>query len=199
MCAAVLAATIFHFGKIDVGWEWQTFWGGFARAGFGFFAGVLAYRLVGSPRTVERPVRKWPALLLVLAPLACLTPATPEQRPFVDLFFTVIVGIPLLMIAQSFAPPRKYRKLFTLGGRLSYAIYILHLPFQVVIERIGWRFPGIYELTPLPGIAILVVAVTLAYLLEKYYDRPVRRWIAAQMRARRSRRAEQEGSKAFAE
>jgi peptidoglycan/LPS O-acetylase OafA/YrhL len=199
MCAAGLAATVFHFGRIDVGWQWQTFWGGFARAGFGFFAGVLAYRLLGSPRTVERPVRHWPVLLLVFAPLTCLTPATPELRPFVDLVFTVILGIPLLMFAQSSAPPVKYRALFATGGRLSYALYIIHLPLQVMMERIGWRFPGIYGLTPLPGIAILVVAVTLAYVLEKYYDRPVRRWIAAQMHARKLGRMEGEAAKVFAE
>jgi peptidoglycan/LPS O-acetylase OafA/YrhL len=183
-CAVALALTVFTFGRIDAGSDWGTFWAGFARAGFGFFAGVLAFRLLGSPRATRRPVSRWSFVILFAIPTACFIPATPELRPFVDLMLAMVLGMPLLWIAQCVAPPPQFNALFTIGGRISYAVYILHQPFREVAERITWRSPVLLDTAPLGGIAILVTVVTLAYLAERFYDRPLRRWIVARLRKR---------------
>src|SRR5690606_12547106 len=149
VCAALLIATIFYYGKIDNGSDWATFWGGFARAGFGFFAGVLAYRLMGCPRTAKRPVTNWSFALLIILPAVCFIPTTPEMRPVLDAVLVVVFGIPLLMVAQSVAPPQPAARYLLTLGRISYAIYILHQPFREIAERITWRSPILLDTAPL--------------------------------------------------
>lgn len=187
-CAVALALTVFHFGYIDVGADWAHWWAGFARAGFGFFAGVLTFRLLGRPTTGNRPVSKWAFVILVSIPIACFIPATPQLRPFLDLTLAIALGMPLLWISQSVAPPKQCHSLFIIGGRISYAIYILHQPFREVAERITWRTPALYEMRPLGGIAILIMVVALSYFAEKYYDRPLRRLVVGMLKQRATRR-----------
>ncbi len=187
-CALALVFTVFHFGYIDAGADWAQWWAGFARAGFGFFAGVLTFRLLGRPTTGRRPESNWAFVLLIAIPIACFIPATPQLRPFVDLTLAAVLGIPGLRIAQGIAPPARYHGLFIVGGRISYAIYILHQPFREVAERISWRTPVLYEVQPLGGVAILVMVVALSYFAEKYYDRPLRRMIVGMLKQREMRR-----------
>lgn len=177
LCAVVLTITIFTFGHIDVGSNMQNFWGGLPRAAFGFFGGVLAFRLVGSPRTSERRPTRWAFVLLIGLPLACLMPATPELRPYLDALLVVGLGIPLLCAAQSVAPPMKYASMFHHAARISYALYILQAPLIVMLRRVEWRYPELPGWAPLPGIAVLVVMLLAAHIAERYYDRPVRRWV----------------------
>lgn len=193
-CGIFLVFTVFHVGTIDVGSHWLNWWGGFARGGFAFFAGVLAYRLLGSPTTARRPVSKWALVLLVTLPIACFIPATAELRPVVDLTLVIVLGIPLLWVAQSVEPPAGYRKLFVVGGRISYAIYILHQPFREVAKRITWRSDILLDTAPLPGILILVTVVSLAYVAERYYDRPLRRFVVAWLK-QRAERASRSGAR----
>jgi|JI7StandDraft_1071085.scaffolds.fasta_scaffold00590_14 peptidoglycan/LPS O-acetylase OafA/YrhL len=186
-CALFLVFTVFYVGTIDVGSHWVNWWAGFARGGFGFFAGVLTFRLLGSPKSARRPESKWALVILVAIPVACFIPATPELRPFIDLTLAVALGMPLLWISQSMSPPAKYHQLFVLGGRMSYAIYILHQPFREVAERITWRSSILIDTAPITGAAILVTVVTLAYFAERYYDRPLRRLVVAHLKRRASR------------
>lgn len=190
-CAAFLAFAVFSYGMIDQGSHWEGWWVGFARGGFGFFAGVLTFRLLGQPKTAARPVSRWAFVILVTIPIACFVPATPQLRPFLDLTLAVLLGIPLLWISQSVAPPTKYHNLFVVGGRISYAIYILHQPFREVAERITWRSSILLDTAPLPGIVILITIVTLAYFAERFYDRPLRRFVVAKLKQRAARKQEQ--------
>jgi peptidoglycan/LPS O-acetylase OafA/YrhL len=186
-CAVALAAMVFTFGRIDAGSDWGTFWAGFARAGFGFFAGVLAYRLVGRPRTAQRRASGWSFVMLAALPLICFIPATAAWRPVVDLTLVVVLGLPLLCAAQGMAPPERLHALFLTGGRISYAVYILHQPFREVAERITWRSPVLIDTAPLGGIAMLVMMLALSWAAERFYDRPVRRWIVERLKRRSMR------------
>lgn len=186
-CALALTVMVLAVGKIDAGSDWATFWAGFARAGFGFFAGVLAYRLVGRPQTAQRRVSGWSFVMLAALPLVCFIPATAEWRPVVDLILVVVLGLPLLCVAQGMAPPVRLHALFLTGGRISYAAYILHQPFREVAERITWRSPILIDTAPLGGIVILVMVMALAWAAERFYDRPVRRWIVARLKRRAMR------------
>lgn len=205
LCAILLAVTVFTFGGIDVGSEWKNFWAGFGRAGFGFFAGVLTFRLLGRPTTTRRPASRWAFVVLVAIPVACFLPATPEFRPFLDLFMAVGLGMPLLYISQSIEPPRQFVRLFIMGGRVSYAIYILHWPFLEAAQRMTWRMPSLTEAAPMIGFAVFVIVLPFAYFAEGLYDRPVRRWIVAKLKQRAASRiaaraaAKPDSGAAFAE
>jgi peptidoglycan/LPS O-acetylase OafA/YrhL len=183
-----LAFAVIQAGVINIGAYWPTWWAGYLRAGFGFFAGVLAYRLLGSPRTARRPESRWSLVLLGAVVLVAFIPASPGLRPFVDIGLVLLLGIPILWLGPSIAPPAKLARLCLIGGRLSYAIYILHFPFLQLMERVTWRFPQIQSLEPLHGILLAAVTVGVAFLAEKYYDRPLRRFIGTKLRERSTRK-----------
>lgn len=185
--AVALAITILNFGRIDVGSDWGTWWGGLARAMFGFFVGVLAFRLAGSPRTANRPKHWFAAPLVVMLPAICFIPATPEWRPFVDIALACGVLLPLLLVCQSIRPTDRFTALFSMGGQISYAVYILHQPVRKIIERLQWKSTIVSDLAPWSGIGVMVLIVTIACLAERYYDRPVRAAIVAWLKARAAR------------
>lgn len=187
--ALCLAATILSFGRIDIGSDWGTWWGGLARAMFGFFVGVLAYRLAGSPHTAHRPKHWFAAPLVVMLPVVCFIPATPGWRPFVDIALACGGLMPMLLICQSIRPSDRFTTLFTVGGQISYAVYILHQPVREVIKRLQWKSTIVADLAPWSGIGIMVFVVTIAFLAERYYDRPVRRALVAWLKARDARAA----------
>ncbi len=183
-----LAASILWFGDINNGSDWNNWWGGLPRATFGFFIGVLAYRLAGSPQNAKRPV-SWTAVpLLLCLPLVCFIPATRELRPFLDIALSCGLMLPMLMICQSIRPPDSFTNLFMIGGRISYAVYILHEPLRVLLVRDEWHSSYAATWAPFSGIAMMVFIVTIAYAAEKYFDRPMRRGFVKMLRARAARR-----------
>ncbi len=195
VAAACLAGTILIFGRIDIGSDWGTWWGGLARAMFGFFVGVLAYRFAGSPRTADRPKHWFAVPLLVMLPAICFIPATPEWRPFVDIALACGVLLPLLLICQSLRPPDRFTALFTIAGQLSYAIYILHQPVREVIKRIQWSSTIVSDVAPWSGMAVMALVVAVAYVAERYYDRPMRSAIVAWLRQRSPKTATERSSR----
>ena len=108
-------------------------------------------------------------MILFAIPFACLLPATQALRPFIDLTLVVGLGMPLLCIAQAVEPPKPFRRLFIMGGRISYAIYILHWPFLEAARRLTWRDPGIAEMAPMLGLLTFVLFLPFAYFAERYY------------------------------
>ncbi|MEQ1610555.1 MAG: acyltransferase family protein [Hyphomonadaceae bacterium] len=79
--AGLLTYNVLTMGAIDGGSQWPSWWAGFGRSGFAFFAGALCYRLVGSPKTADRPKSVWAIPLLLTLPIVCFIPASPEMRP----------------------------------------------------------------------------------------------------------------------
>jgi len=187
--AVVLICTILHFGTISIGSLWSDWWGGLARASFAFFAGVLAFRVVGSPTTVSRP-KHWAAVpLLLLLPVICYIPATREMRPFVDIGMAIFLMFPLLLVCQSIRPGDRVSGLFMLGGQISYAVYILQQPVRELLDRVEYRSTLLSDTAPVGGIAAMLIVALGAYFAEKYYDRPVRRAFVRMIRSRAARRA----------
>jgi peptidoglycan/LPS O-acetylase OafA/YrhL len=189
--AVSLVVAVHAYGQIHIGMDWRHFFGGFARAGFGFFAGVLAFRLVGSPMQAKRPASNWAFVLMVAIPMICLFPVPSDLRIYAELFVVIGLGIPILLISQVIEPPSRYTALFLAGGRISYALYILHVPIAWLFLNQEWRF-DLYGLAPpVPGLLLLALMIVVAWVTEKYYDRPVRRAIVAMIRKSARKRAGQ--------
>lgn len=178
--AVALTVSVLYYDELQTGTTWALFWGGFARAGFGFFAGVLMYRLAGAPR---KPTGKSsPLALLALVPLVVLVfIRVPEDyRIACQLAVAFVVGPTVIYYAQTVQPPRFLWPLFARAGALSYAIYVLHYP---LVQAVRWEeswltgLPGMH--TALLGITILAAAAAFSHVVEQYYDQPVRRMIAA--------------------
>jgi len=187
-CGLVLAWRVLSFGGIDAGSTWETMGTGFARAGFGFFSGVLAFRLLGSPVATKRPSSKWAFAILVAIPVVCFLPVSPMIKPFTELAIA-LCGVAIIFLALTVEPPKQFARLFIRGGQISYAVYILQQPIREIADRIAWRSSILYDMAPLGGIAIMVAVLALGWFAEKYYDRPVRRWIVRQLKIHAASRA----------
>ena len=184
LSAAVLAVSAISYGTIDQGPSWWNFWGGFARAMFGFFAGVLVFRLAGSPKAPPAKRSLWaiPATLVVIG--LCLIPQTDETRPFVQLFIVVVLGLVLVWWGQSMQPPKWVAGAFAKLGAISYAVYMLHYPLYEVMKRANWKFPALsHEWAPWTGLALMIATLALGWIAERHYDRPARRALNAWLKS----------------
>jgi peptidoglycan/LPS O-acetylase OafA/YrhL len=182
--AAALAVTALRFGGLDVGENWQTSWGGFARAAFGFFAGVLIFRLTGSPtrptaRTGWRRLALFPAFLIAL-----VAPAPAWLRPFLDFALVTLIGPATIWVGQAFQPPPALAGLFGYLGGISYAVYVLHIPIWTCAQHILWRLPAEAANGPGPRVVTFFVVIAAAMLADRFCDRPIRGWIKRWLKRR---------------
>jgi peptidoglycan/LPS O-acetylase OafA/YrhL len=176
LSAGFLAWTAFHFHSLDVGYDKQHFIGGFGRVFFSFFAGVAVYRLQNA---YPCPVKISPYILLI-AGAALLVAKMPRglDREMYDTACALAVFPLFAYLATSVEPGPKGQQLFKLGGGASYALYLIHAPLGGVLNQFFqiWGHPkGSAAL----GIAFIACASVIAWLVEKYYDRPVRKWLTA--------------------
>lgn len=188
--AGVLAVITLDQGHIDMGPDWGTFAGGFARATFGFFLGVLVFRLNGSRKSPPKRMSAWAVVATAAVVVLCIIPQTEVTRPFVALAVVCIAGPILLHWGQAIQPPRQLLALFARFGAISYAMYMIHYPIIEAMIRLNWRADRVFmTYAPYSGLAILIATVSLAYLVDRYYDGPARAWLNARLKwiSRRTR------------
>ncbi|MCL7420324.1 MAG: acyltransferase [Methylobacter sp.] len=176
--AGDIARLTILFGFLDTG---------LLRVGFGFFVGVLAAKLVTRFCTPGRMSLSWDGITLI-----CLTVfigflgSVEINHNLYAQIPAVGVLMPLLVIACSkgrlFSTVLSTRPLTWLGD-ISYAVYLLHFPIQILI--FGFR-----KSLPVPlnsGEAILAYVLLLlavSHLVFTYFERPSQKFIRARLRAR---------------
>ncbi len=166
LSAALLLASIAQrHGSLDLGYDWQAAGGGFARALFGFFLGVLLWRL--RPLMVPSRTMSWVAAVSLVAVLSL--PATHWQ---VDLMM-VLVALPAILWLSIGLEPRRQQPMFRRLGETSYPLYVIHMPIMGIVEtwlrhHPGWRGSLWVD-------AVVPPIVLLAWLLCRCYERPIRR------------------------
>jgi peptidoglycan/LPS O-acetylase OafA/YrhL len=173
---ALLIVTAFWFGRLDVGFLWSNFAGGFPRVAFAFFAGVMVYWLRGAWLAPALPA--WACVLAMVAIFAA--PAHGIWRPAFDLAAAMVLFPILIAFAANARASGRMLAVYAAMGLLSYGIYVLQTPVR------DWTFLLLDKFTPsdihLPGAArvAIVAAATLATaaLLHMVYDAPVRRFLA---------------------
>ena len=112
---------------------------------FGFFGGVLVFRLVGSPQRAEpaqgvdgdrRAVRR--------SRCSASSRQTPELRPYIELHDRAAWSCPLLLVCGRRSSRRTlFTKLFASGRRASPThVYILHYPVFGADEAAQLALPG---------------------------------------------------------
>ena len=169
----VLAA--FH-GSTRMGVGPETFWGGAARATFGFTLGVLIYRLRDRLRLTAfswGPIACVAALLFAFCgPLIFVHGKS--QALYWDLTW-IFFALPIVVVLGASQTSRS--RIGAVLGELSYPVYVLHWPCLAVLSGLRQKaFPG---LDPVVFCALAFGAIVMAsWTAFKFYDEPVRHLLA---------------------
>jgi peptidoglycan/LPS O-acetylase OafA/YrhL len=164
--------------SLDGGWGYPEIWMAPLRLTVSFVMGLWLYRI---QHRIRRPKIGLLALSLVLA-IVFQMPKFTEVGSFSlnGLYDAtcVLLLFPLIILcgAHSEAGAGMIR-LCKFSGKLSYPLYITHIPFVYVLANFAHtRHPG----KPVVLTWIFVVlpfAITVAWLALKYLDEPVRAWL----------------------
>ena len=98
----------------------------------------------------------------------------------------MIVAFPVLILAGAQSQPRGKRLLtmFSWMGGASYALYAIHAPLAAISQFLAETNPEIpYRAWSLP---FFVAAMALAFVLDRAFDVPFRRWLTAKVFAGRA-------------
>ena len=165
-------------GSLDGGWGYPEIWMAPLRLTVSFVMGLWLYRIQAG---IRRPKIGLLALSIVLV-VVFQMPKFPNlggislnglyEAACVLLLFPLII----LCGAHSQAGAGMMR-LCKFSGRLSYPLYITHIPFVYVLANFAQtRHPGMAVVVIWIFLALPVV-ITVAWLALKYVDEPVRAWL----------------------
>jgi peptidoglycan/LPS O-acetylase OafA/YrhL len=152
-----------------------------ARTAFGFFVGVLISRRMRNSRRSESNL----PVLAIAAVVAVALFASPQgvSRAVWDAT-CVLVVFPLIVRCATLVDPQRWLKGAALViGTTSYAVYVLHSPISAVLNSVLHLHPS--DVAEQPRVAapysllpLLVVLVTGCWLVDRYFDAPVRRQLS---------------------
>ena len=147
--------TIWNAPSASVGMHWDGLVAGMARMTFAFTTGIALHWLF---KRIGRQVKSnagW---------LVCLAPFTLTFIADLPLLPALMIILPLIVLAGALVEVPQTR-IATISGDLSYPVYAIHLP---IVAMFGW--------------ASVPFVVMLAWVLDRFYDRPVRAWLSANLR-----------------
>jgi peptidoglycan/LPS O-acetylase OafA/YrhL len=183
--SALGLAVILVFGhdhNLSVGWNAKSFSGGLVRVAYSFFAGVLLYRLFAR-RILVLGQHWWTGLMpwIILGVVALVLGAIPPAavRPYYEFAVVVFLFPAVVYCALWVKPEGVSARVCKVLGSVSYAVYAIHYPLY-------WLFHGmITKLTNLPaetfapwaGFCFIGVLVPFCWVLDKFYDGPLRKFL----------------------
>lgn len=171
--ALALVGAVAWFHKLDIGFTWTNAWGGVPRVAFSFTAGLVVYRIFQA-RPWRSPLPAWAPVLVL--PLLFYPRLDDTLWPLL----CVLVLFPAIVTAAAASEPTaRTAKVFAWLGAVSYPLYALHKPAgELVVQQARHIAPWAAQ-SPWVGAAYLCVAVAACALVERFYDRPVRRMLTA--------------------
>jgi peptidoglycan/LPS O-acetylase OafA/YrhL len=161
---------------------------GLARVGFSFFAGVLLYRLYARSGTKTFGGLASGTLTLLLAGVlvfVLLISPLYVHSPAFDLVAITALFPAIVYLGSKVRLPDGCNAVCAFLGDLSYPLYVLHVPLlgallhgpSVVLAHHTWYrkyFAPVY----------LALAAVGAWLIQRYVDTPVRRYLSARFNKR---------------
>lgn len=183
----LLALLSIAHGTTDGGSELLNAPVGLARAAFGFFAGVLIFRLAGSP-TQPRKNTTWMGLvpMVALVPMAFIPPQG-DLKPFTQLVAILAFAPLVVFLGQRLEAPRFLHPIMRWTGEVSFAVYVFHWPLLMVLRYYEEANPGsLTSLGPIVGVIFLAVVVLVSWILSTFVDAPIRKWLTQLTRRHRT-------------
>lgn len=186
VCGTSLAAFAIFNGSgcwnIGVGWTLAdyNFIGGFLRMSFSFSAGLLISRNF-RPMKIKGAFWICSALLIAILAVPHLgTESAPWLNGIYDSFCT-LAAFPFIvwMGASGVASHKASAGICKFLGDISYPVYLVHYPFMYLFYSWVWNNGiGIGQAIPV-GIGVCTGCILLAWVVMKFYDTPVRRWLSS--------------------
>jgi peptidoglycan/LPS O-acetylase OafA/YrhL len=184
----VVAAGLPHLGT---GWGWDNIWVAPVRTAFPFFAGLLLHRLNLRLKSPLGFGLLSLALLAVFAAPFASTDGPIKANGLMEAGFVILV-FPLIIAAGAAATAGgRLTRLCAFCGAISYPLYITHYPFIYIFGHWVWTTKPERGLVAWVGVGLIVFLVALAWLAMKFYDAPVRAWLARRAAAGATRVAKQ--------
>ena len=146
-------------GSSNFGSDRATFILGFARGGFGFFAGILMFRVREATPIIKL---RWEVIACVL-PITIIV-ATLSNRWYVDAFCVILVMPILCWMGVHCKLPTRAASIASALGRLSYPLYAVHLPVMNLVSKSAI---GVSRANVTAAIAAVTVISWLALLLDE--------------------------------
>jgi len=120
-----------------------------------------------------------PSWLLMFLVFVILSQDPPAQlRSWYDILSVVILFPAIVCLASASEPGSVITlKCYSLLGMTSYAIYVLHVPLSKLIAVVFRRSTtfDVAQFAPYSGIVLLFVLILFTWLIDRFYDLPVRR------------------------
>lgn len=161
------------------GWLWPHFGAGLSRVAFGFFAGVCLYRF---RERLAAPAVVWWIPVLIFAGMV-MVPAPDGWRNVFDAAAAIAVAPLVVWLGANAKIPAIYEAFCDRLGRLSFGVYILHVPVMAALglamALAGWLPPfGFAHVLLVAGLAAAGAA-----LADRFWDKPLRRLLSRGWRA----------------
>jgi peptidoglycan/LPS O-acetylase OafA/YrhL len=172
VAAVALVYESWQSTHLSVGWGGDNIMGGGIRVSFSFLAGMVIYR----SRWIIRSKLGFVSLSILLLP-AFLFPFSKTNSWIADPLIVIIYFPLLIMLGAGALTQKKTQALCRFSGKISYPLYMVHYPFIWIFFSYVEKYkPAMHEIIwiVVVGTALLL---TLAYLVMKYIDEPVRKWL----------------------
>lgn len=164
--AAAHITLVISQGTGSLGPEGGAWWMGAPRAVYGFFAGVLAARLVMAGRSLVPAAPIVPILAVVVL---TLTPPVPETGRAVFDLFAGLVLFPAIVASAAQATVGRLRPALDALAGLSYALYALHIPVVMGLAEVTRTMPDGNVRWSLNALAF-PLALGLAWAAHRWFE-----------------------------
>jgi peptidoglycan/LPS O-acetylase OafA/YrhL len=167
-------------GAMDAGANWQSIGAGFARVAYSFFVGVLIYQIWMFRKP---PISVSPFIMgAILCVMLASHPLNQYQTAY-DLTATLVVFPLLVWLGASSIASGFTARVFSLLGAVSFGVYVLQVPlYRLTVLVLGKINPeGVDDLGWVWGVCFIVFVFVTALILDRYFDRPIRKLISSRM------------------
>lgn len=178
LAAAGLLYVGWHSGNLLGGWNGSTFFHGFARLSFSFLMGMLIFR----SNWIIKSKIGLPGMSVLLL-LAFLTPYNVQWNWLVEPIIVIFYFPLLVSLGAGASLASKHYTINKFSGDISYPLYMTHYPFMWVFANyVNTQMPTMAHLRWVIPISVILL-ISLAYLVFKYLDIPIRRYLKDKLKA----------------
>jgi len=165
-------------GSLDGGWDYPNIWMAPLRLTVSFVMGLWLFRIHDCIR-----LPKVGLLVLSILLVVCFQmPVFPQVGEFslnglYDAACVLFLSPLIILCGAHSKAGAGMINLCKFSGRLSYPLYITHIPFVYVLAGFAWATHPSLSVKLTLIFLLIPFQVTVAWLILKYFDEPVRAWL----------------------